>query len=211
MAKNDQYYQTESELAKLFAPTGLPPSFISGFIKDYAAVKRTVDGSDINLEELQQEVDSLDGRVGSAETDLATINSNLLSLNAQVLDLDGRVDLIEFDLPIIRNDLDNHIADSSAHGATGDIVGTDDYCTIFVGGTVLQATPLALSTASAISISGTPSVAPATYSQADAATWVAMLNEIKSDFNTHITEFNILLNKVNAIITTQVAAKQRGS
>lgn len=209
MAKNAQYYQTESELAKLFAPTGLPPSFISGFIKDYAAVKRTVDGSDASLEELQQEVDSLDGRVESAETDLATINSNISSLNSQILDLDGRLDLIEFDVPIIRDDLDAHIANESAHGATGNIVGTDDYCTASVGGTVLQATSIASSAASILSIANTPSVAPVAYSQADAATWVAMLNEIKSDFNIHITEFNALLDKVNAIINTQVVAKQR--
>lgn len=211
MAKNAQYYQTESELAKLFSLTGLPSGFTNGFIKDYAAVKRTVEGSDSGIEQLQQEVDGLGGRLTSAESNIASINSSITSLNAQVSGLGGRVDLIEIDIPEIREDLDEHIADLSAHGATGDIVGTDDYCTSTVGGTVLLANALTQLTGSISYLAYAVAVAPAAYSQAHTQTIVDALTEIKTDFNELAANTANILTKVNQIITTQEIAKQRAT
>lgn len=209
MPKNNQYYVTESEISRLFSQSGLPSSFTFQFTKDYASVKRIIDSNETDLEQIRSHVDILDQRTSQNETNISTINTQITSITAQITGIETRLGNVEVDLDQLMDDFDDHVNASQAHGSTGDIVGTNDFCSIAVGGTVLQATPLSLSTVSTISVTSTPNAAPAAYSQADAATWVAMLNEIKSDFNSHITEYNILLNKLNAIITTQVSAKQR--
>jgi hypothetical protein len=123
--------------------------------------------------------------------------------------LDDRLVIVEDDLGDLITDFNIHTADESAHGATGDIVGTDDYCTPIIGGTVLLASAVSEVPASTLSIAATPNAAGATYVQADAATWVAMLNEIKTDFNALIVEHNALRAQLNLSLSTEVTAKQR--
>lgn len=215
-AKSGQYYRTEQEIAKLMRGSGLPVEFTNPFTKDYAAVKGDIAGADENLSEVMRDVAALDERVSDSESEIATLNSNVGSLNTSVIsislqtaDLDARLVIVEDDLGDLTSDFNLHTADQSAHGATGDIVGTDDYCTATIGGTVLLAEPLAPNALVSFTITSTPNPAGVAYSQADAASWVAAINEIKADFNALITEFNFLVSKVNAIIDTQETAKQR--
>ena len=215
-ANSRQYYRTEQEIAKLMRGSGLPAEFTNPFTKDYAAVKGDIEVNDENLEQITQDINALDIRVSSTENEIASLNSDVDSLNTSVLnltlqaaDFEDRLTVVEDDLNDITTDFNLHTDDDSAHGATGDIVGTDDYCTALVGGTVLLASALAASPTSTLVITSTPNAAGAAYLQADAATWVAAINEIKADFNLLIAEYNALVAKVNAIIDTQEAAKQR--
>lgn len=215
-ANSRQYYRTEQEIARLMKGSGLPIEFTNPFTRDYAAVKGDIASTVGDIEVVQEEVEQLEIRVSTAESEISSLNSDVDSLNTsvfnltlQVADIDDRLIVVEDDLSDLTTDFNIHTADESAHGATGDIVGTGDYCTALVGGTVLLASALAASPASTLVITSTPNAAGVAYLQADAATWVAMLNEIKADFNTHIAEFNSLVAKVNAIIDTQEVAKQR--
>lgn len=202
MAKNAQIYVTENEIAELLSYTDLPMRFKNQFTKDYAAIKRDITKSGGDIDGLTQDIDALKVRVSVAE-------SNIASLNTAVVSLDTRLGIVEVDLSLLGLEFQDHVDATEAHGATGDIVGTNDYCTALLGGTVLLASALAASPASTLEIISTPNAAGAAYLQADAATWVAAINEIKADFNALITEYNALVAKVNAIIDTQEVAKQR--
>lgn len=215
-AKSGQYYRTEQEIAKLMRGSGLPVEFTNPFTRDYAAVKGDIAVNDSNLEQITQDIAALDVRVLITETEISSLNSDVVSLNTSVLnltlqaaDFEDRLVVVEGNLDDLTADFNLHTADDSAHGATGDIVGTDDYCTALVGGTVLLASALAASPASTLSITTTPTAPSAAYVQAEALTWVTTINELKTDFNALITEFNDLVAKVNAIIDTQEVAKQR--
>lgn len=216
MAKNGQYYVTEQEIAKLLGTSGLPMAFTNQFTKDYAAVKNDIGTNTTELEQIRVDIDSLDSRVDVTEAEIASINSDITSLNSSVTlinsaitDIDLRVEILESDLPALESEFEDHVADTVAHGSTGDIVGTDDFCTALIGGTVLEAASVAPVPASTLSITSTPNAAGAAYVQADAATWVAMLNEIKTDFNALIVEYNALRVQLNLTISTEITANQR--
>lgn len=196
--------------------SGLPTEFINPFVKDYAAVKGDIEASDQSLASIVADVAAIDFRVSSTEAEISGLNSDVLSLNTSVMDLtlrtadiEDRLAPVETDLSSVIADLASHESQQSAHGATGDIVGTDDFCTITTGGTVLLAAFLASSPTSALSITTTPTAPSAAYSQAEALTWVATINELKADFNALITAYNSLVGNVNAIISTQKTARQR--
>lgn len=218
MASNRQVYRTEQDIAKLMASSGLPSGFTNQFTRDYAAVKGDMGQSDEEIEEIKQAVDLLDGRVSTAESEIGSLNSDVDSLNSSVIlinsaitDLDLRIEILESELPELENEFNDHVADTQAHGANGNIVGTDDFCTTVVGGTVLLASALTPNANSTLIITATPTAPSAAYSQAEAITWVAAINELKTDFNALILEFNQLTAKVNDIISTQESANQRAT
>ena len=124
----------------------------------------------------------------------------------------------------IVNSSETHQTDDIAHGSTGDIVGTDDFCELALGGTVLLS-PLvndavdstaevtiadaALSTAE-VTIADTPAsaaevtdvdvgLAGAAYSQAYANEQSDLINEVKSKHNTLVSNLNTAITLVNDI------------
>lgn len=222
-AKSGQYYRTEQEIAKLFQTAGLPMSFTNHFTRDYAAVKGDIAVNDETLTGIIASVDLLDIRVGNTESSISSLNSSVSSLNTTVTNLslqtadidarlviaEGEIGVIEVDLLALTVDFNAHESANSAHGASGDIVGVNDFCTLSTGGTVLLASALAASPTSTLAVVATPNAAGISYDQADAATWVSAINELKSDFNALITEYNALVSKVNGIISTQVSSNQR--
>ena len=98
------------------------------------------------------------------------------------------------------SNLTNHTGSNSQHGVTGNNVGTEDYCSLTVGGVVLLATEVAELTYTPITIAN----APATYDQAYAQ---AQTDAIKSVS----TQLSALYDKVNEIIQGQITAKQMDS
>lgn len=213
MARDNNYYVTEQEIAKLFNnlfPQGAQSRpFVNQYVKDYAALKNTSMESENGLEEIKQDVSQIDVRVSGVETNVSALNTDVNALNIFTGELDVRLGQVEVDLSLTMLELDDHVNATEAHGASGDIVGTDDFCTATKGGTVLLATPLSNKASFSATISLNANPAGAAYSQTDAATWVAMLNEIKADLNSLFVDHTILINYVNSIKTTQEAAKQR--
>lgn len=106
----------------------------------------------------------------------------------------------------------DHRAATSAHGATGNIVGTDDYATDLVGGTVLQAAAVTDASASSVSVtSGDVSAAPAAYTQAWGIEVETLANEVKADVNTLVTDVNAIKDQLNALLAAMRTAKQLGT
>lgn len=215
-AKSGQYYRTEQEIAKLMRGSGLPVDFTNPFTRDYAAVKGDIAVNDQSLAEITAEVGSISSRVDATESEIAGLNSvtaslstSVVNLTLQASDFADRLTLVETDLSSVITDLASHEAQQSAHGATGDIVGTGDYCTLTTGGTVLMAAFLGPSPTSTLLVTSTPTAPSAAYVQTEAVSWVAVINELKTDFNALVDAHNALVGKLNAVISTQKDAKQR--
>jgi len=103
----------------------------------------------------------------------------------------------------------DHRAATSAHGATGDIVGTDDYATALLGGTVLLAAAVTDAVASAVAVASSDiSAAPAAYTQAWGQEVEALGNECKADINTLVSDVNAIKDQLNALLASERTALQ---
>ncbi len=180
-----QYVVTEEGLRKLIG-TQWPEQLV----KDYLANKNTA----------QQFVDAINKNT----TDIATINGQIATINGQIVVINGQI-------TTLTTNLNNHVAAQSAHGATGDIVGTNDYCTAAVGGTVL----LASAVANAAPVSTTPpaivATAGATYSQPYTQTQTDTINALRQNVIDLVAANNALVSAVNQMLATERTAKQRAT
>lgn len=190
-----QYYVTESELSKLFAQTGLPPNFQYQFTRDYAALKRDLNSNDDTIVEL-------DSRLTAAESDINTLTISFDTLNLTVVG-------IQSDIESLDTSLNAHVGATSAHGASGNLVGTNNFCTLATGGVVKLAAAITDQPASTVNVTASPNAAGAAYVQADAQTWVIMLNDLKTQLNTLKTDYNSLVTKFNAVLASDRTASQR--
>lgn len=103
------------------------------------------------------------------------------------------------------DNLDTHEALTTAHGVTGNNVGTEDYAQTALGGVVLLA-DLVTDVSATTTVIGTADVgaAPAAYDQAYADQQTALINECKAKINSLInndvldliTQFNDLLQQM---------------
>ena len=96
--------------------------------------------------------------------------------------------------------LSNHTSSKTQHGATGDIVGSEDFAQAAIGGVVLLASKvdeLAQNTVNVVN-------APAAYDQAHAQSLVEAINSLAS-------KQNDIIGKINEFIQSQQNAKQMQS
>ena len=192
-----EYIATESDMRQQVGKV-LPDRFI----KDYVAIKQTIGASIDQTNTNSETIDTLDARLDTAEAAIVSLDGRVYTAEVDITALDGRVDTVE-------TDLTNHIAAESAHGANGNIVGTDDYCTATVGGTVLLAGAVADAVVSTVSVtSPDAAAAPATYNQAQAQSVVALVNEMKGDVNTLVANLNAAITQLNALLAAERSAKQ---
>jgi len=197
MPRMTQYYVTESEVAKLFAQSGLPAEFQKLFARDYVSLKSDASETSDNVTEI---ID-----------DILVIDSRLDTQGAAITLQGSQIVLIIADLATLQTAFDGHVADSSAHNATGNILGTDDYATASTGGSVKLAAATAGAFLSTVLVTQTPTVAAAAYVQATAQTWVDAINEHKTAINQLKTDLNLLVTQFNASLSTERTALQRAT
>lgn len=185
---NKSYYVSETDVAALLKMSGLPKDFQNLFSRDYVSVKNSIDGSG-------DEITNLDVRVTDNEDSIESLNVSFSTLNGTVVSL--------------QSSYNSHASSIIAHGSNGNIVGTNNFATIAVGGTVKLSAAVTDQSASIVNVAATPNAAGAAYLQADAATWVVLLNELKSDLNALVDDHNSLRAKVNDILLTERNALQR--
>ncbi len=203
-----RYYISETDIAQLVGLGNFTPQFSQLFTRDYAALKRDVGSTEDRLTTAENEIEVIIVRLDDHDAYLADLDGRLDDAEATLLDHAIRIGAAETDITTLQDDLTDHIADQTTHGATGSIVGTGDYCTAVIGGTVLLAAPVADATSSTVSVTNTATAAGAGYVQATAATWVTLLDELKADVNQLVTDHNALLTQFNALLASERTAKQ---
>lgn len=215
VAKASQYYVSDTDIAQLMNVSGLPENFKRLFVRDYSALKRDVGGDKDAITALEGRATDAEGRLDIAEEQIDIIDAQIVAIDLRVTTSEGdivnlalRMLQAESDIEDNRTDFDNHASASIAHGATGAIVGTGNYASAAIGGTVLLAAAVADAVPSTVSITSTPNAAGVAYAQADAATWVTMLNELKTDVNTLVTNTNAAIAQLNALLASERTAKQ---
>jgi peptidoglycan hydrolase CwlO-like protein len=205
---NNQYYITETDVSKMLNLSGLPMQFQNLFARDYVAIKRDIIDSDDIITNLTSRVGVLEDDVDAIDSTIVLLSSRVSTAENDIDDLETRVTAAENDIVTVASDLSTHESSQSAHGSTGDIVGTDDFCTLLVGGTVKLSAAVANATASTVTAVLNPNAAGVAYLQADAATWVAMLNEHKTNINQLKTDLNAAITQINLLLVNSRTALQ---
>ena len=110
---------------------------------------------------------------------------------------------------LVASNLSDHELSNSEHGVQGFNVGTLDYPTEAVGGSVLRMALVANAVAStATVVFADIGAAPAAYSQTYAQSQTTAINELKLKHNTMLTNLNSLITLFNATLANAKTAKQ---
>ncbi len=215
VAKASQYYVSDTDIAQLMAISGLPTNFRQLFARDYSALKRDIGGDKDAIAALELRADDAEERLDTAEGQIAIIDAQIVALDLRVttsegdiLDLALRLLDAEGEIEANRIDFDAHAGSSIAHGSSGSVVGTNNFATTSVGGTVLLAVAVANAVQSTAAAVVSPNAAGAAYVQADAATWVTMLNEHKTQINKLKNDLNLAIDQLNLLLANSRTAKQ---
>lgn len=189
------------------------------------SANNTANSAIARVDDLGEQVDAIDSRVTdntqSINTNALSIQQNSTNIESNAGEISANKaliqqntsDIADNDSEIAKNKLDiqgnaqaitqtnqdliAHTSANSAHGATGNIVGKQDFCTDVLGGVVLLAgniddlLPVVVNVADA----------PATYDQAHMQTVVETIRMLGQKQNDTIT-------KINAILAGQKTAKQ---
>lgn len=148
--------------------------------------------------------------------DYLTTFRDLSNIAIQIDDVIGQVDTntenIATNTANIQANADNlqtHEDDTSAHGVTGNNVGTEDYAQLAIGGVVLLAALVSDAIDSTATID-TADVgdAPATYLQTYAQEQTDLINETKAAHNQLVTDLNSSIAVINSTLAAMIAAKQ---
>lgn len=199
--KRMDYFPTESEISDLFKNMGWPSIPANKFVKDYAALK--IGASDVAVA-----IDGLDARVTIAEAEIVALDVRVTAAEAEIVAIDIRLTTAEGEIEVLRIDLDAHVAAESAHGATGDIVGTDDYAQPALGGTVFLGAAVADASLSSVTPPAAVAAAGATYVQAYAQAQTDAINALSTALAQAVTDLNAATTQLNALLASERAAKQ---
>lgn len=150
------------------------------FAKDYSSIKRNIGGT----------------------------NSESAANAAAIVELTATVEELALDVDAAQLALSSHVATDTAHGVTGQNVGTLDFCTGSTGGVVLLAAAVTDAAASVVAITGGLAAAGATYSQAYAQLQTDKINELCTDLTQAVTDLNATISKLNSLLAASRAAKQ---
>lgn len=184
MAKIAQidYFPTEAEIKKML----MSGNWQMLFSRDYSGVK--------------QSVTSIIGATDQNTKDIAALDVRLTTAENKITVIIGRVDVLELEL-------DEHVAARSAHGADGNIVGTNNFCQSAVGGVVLLGAAVANASNPGASVPSGVGPAPATYDQAYAQAQTDNINSLINSVSEVATMANNALVTLNSLLASLRAAK----
>lgn len=113
------------------------------------------------------------------------------------------------DIQTNADNLDNHTTSNSQHGVTGDNVGTEDFCTVLVGGVVLlmELVNDAVDSTQTIAIDDLLG-APSSYDQAYTQLATDLANDTKAKHNQLVVDLNAAIAQINDLIAKAKTAKQ---
>lgn len=184
------YILTEAELQRTLGGK-LPDQFIKDYIASKTNSTALLEAIDKNTVDIEQLI-----------ADLAETDDALAALAARVTTAEGEIDTLQ-------TDLSSHIAAQSAHGAAGDIVGTLDYASAAIGGTVLLAAAVGDATDSTNILPSVVAAAPVAYSQAYANDQTSAINSLIAFLIDLQIDFNSAIDVINSSLATERTARQR--
>lgn len=191
------YYPTEAEVMRMLSQN----SWRMMFARDYAAIKGNISAAVSATEGNTETIESLDARLDIVQGQITVIIGRLDTVEAEI-------DTLQLDVAQVADDLSDHVTAQSAHGANGDIVGTNDYATASVGGTVLRGAAVANAIPSTVTPPTALAAAPVAYTQVYAQLQTQAINDLSTAVSTLVTDLNATVTKLNALLASQRAAKQ---
>lgn len=191
------YYPTEAEIMRMLSQN----SWRMMFARDYSAIKGNISAAVTATEGNTESIESLDARLDTVELQIVGIIGRLDTAESEI-------DTLQLDVAQVADDLADHVAAQSAHGASGDIVGTNDYATASVGGTVLLGAAVADASPSAVTPPAPVAAAGAAYSQVYAQSQTDAINALSTAVSTLVTDLNAAITQLNALLASERAAKQ---
>ena len=184
------YIFTETELQRTLGGK-LPDQFI----KDYIAGKTNSE--------------ALLGAIDKNTVDIADIKLQITTINGHITAINGQIVTLQSDLGIVADDLAVHVAAQSAHGASGDVIGSLDYAAASTGGVVWLATAVGDALNSAVTPPAALAAAPATYVQAYNQSQTDAINSLINNITTLKNDLNSAIDVINSSLVTERTAKQR--
>ena len=108
-----------------------------------------------------------------------------------------------------KSNFESHDQSNSEHGVTGKNVGTEDYCTVSIGGVVLLMGSVsdAISSTQEIALDDILD-APAIYDPIHMQKMVDMANDTKAKHNQLVLDFNAAIIQFNELIANSKTSKQ---
>lgn len=130
-------------------------------------------------------------------------NRDSITANAEAIELNRE------DIDLNATNLAAHILDESAHGVTGVVVGTEDFCTDLIGGVVLlmETVSDAVASTAEVTIIDVPN-AELSYSDAYANQQTDLINDVKAKHNALLADLNLAIIQFNDLIAKSKIAKQ---
>jgi uncharacterized coiled-coil protein SlyX len=181
-------------------------------LENFIALAGSSDGVVVRVEVLEAEMDAVELRLDNAEARI-TVNEQVIAQNS--LDINANALAIAqnaLDITSVTNAFNTHNSSSSQHGVTGVNVGTEDYCTLVIGGVVLLCDLVddAIESTQTIALPDI-AAAPAAYNQAYIQTLANMANDTKLKHNNLVTDLNNAVTQINDLLAKLKAAKQMSS
>jgi hypothetical protein len=101
---------------------------------------------------------------------------------------------------VVQVNLDTHESSVSAHGVTGDNVGSGNFCTLTVGGVAMLSAAVVNATTSSVTVTASDAT--------DLPTVIALSNELSADMTQLVTDVNGAIGTLNDLIQKLRDAKQ---
>jgi hypothetical protein len=181
--------------------TGWPDIMTDDYLTNLQNFIEIARNSDDLLELVEQNEANIIVNAANIATNADNITTNADNIATNADNITTNADDISTNadnIIIVADDLSDHELLNSAHGVTGDNVGTEDFAQPVVGGVVLLAALIADLTAIA---TADIAAAPVAYDQVYTQSVTDLTNENKA-------KINEIVLKVNAIISGQISANQ---
>jgi hypothetical protein len=147
----------------------------------------------------------VDGVIEQVDTNEANIETNRLDS----IVVTNKTEVNQLAIIVVTEDLQSHVASYSEHGVAGINVGTENFAESLVAGVVLLAGFISDAVESAAEVTiGDVGTAPVAYSKAYADEQTAMINDIKSKHNALLSDLNLVVAQLNALLLSLVTSKQ---
>ena len=166
----DDYFYKQSKINTKALLSDDQTDKIEKYTQDIETNKENIE---TNAENLANHINKESGAHAASAISYDNTDSGLVAEDSQ-----AAIDEVDFDLK-------THEALTSAHGVTGNNVGTEDYASSSIGGVVLEAANVVDAIESTVSVDSPDAT--------DLATVITLANETKADLNQLVTDLNLSL------------------